>query len=85
MAITFTLKKASEESGLAVRTLYNKIGSGELPSVKIGRRRLIPARAREDFLLRSGAVQALRADTAQDTKSSAERKLVTPRRAKPTS
>jgi len=85
MAVTPTLKRAAEESGLSVRTLYNKIGSGELQSITVGRRRLIPMRVLEDFLLRAGASQAPRADTAQDTKSSTERKLVTPRRAKSTS
>jgi excisionase family DNA binding protein len=52
MPITLTLKRAAEESGLSVRTLYNIMGTGELPSVRVGGRRLIPARALEKFLLR---------------------------------
>src|SRR5439155_16679140 len=52
MAITLTLKKAAQESVLSIRTLYHAIGSGELSSVKVGRRRLIPVRALEQFLLK---------------------------------
>ena len=52
MAITLTLKQASEESGLSIRTLYYAIGNGQLCSVQVGRRRLIPRRALEDYLLR---------------------------------
>lgn len=51
MAITYTLKKAAEESGLSMRTLQYAIGRGEIQSFKVGRRRLIPARALEAFLL----------------------------------
>lgn len=58
MAITMTLKRAAEESGLSIRTIYSKIGSGELMSAKIGRRRLIPARALEQFLLGSAKPQS---------------------------
>ena len=83
MPITFTLKRASEESGLAIRTLYNKIGSGELPSIKIGKRRLIPARALEDFLLRGGTSSAPTVDAAQGGKSPAPRKPGTARREAP--
>lgn len=50
MAITYTLKKAAEESGLSVRTLQYAIERGELESFRIGRRRLIPARSLERFL-----------------------------------
>ena len=54
MPITYTLKKAAEESGLSVRTLQYAIDRGELESLRIGRRRLIPARSLEEFLLRKG-------------------------------
>ena len=50
MAITFSLKKAAEESGLSVRTLQYAIGRGELESLQIGRRRLISLRSLEKFL-----------------------------------
>jgi excisionase family DNA binding protein len=62
MPITLTLKKAAEESGLSVRTLQYAIGNGKLQSVTVGRRRLIPARALERFLLQ-GSHSARRAQT----------------------
>jgi excisionase family DNA binding protein len=51
MAINITLTKAAEESGLSVRTLQYAITRGELKSVTVGRRRLIPADALRRFLL----------------------------------
>jgi excisionase family DNA binding protein len=50
MAITFTLQRAAEESGLSMRTLQYAIRRGDLQSIQVGRRRLIPARALEAFL-----------------------------------
>jgi len=52
VAITYTLKKASEESGLSMRTLQYAIVRGELESFLIGRRRLVPVRSLEKFLFR---------------------------------
>jgi excisionase family DNA binding protein len=52
MAITYTLQRAAEESGLSMRTLQYAIGRGELESLRIGRRRLIPAVSLEQFLFR---------------------------------
>jgi excisionase family DNA binding protein len=52
MAITYSLAKAAEESGLSQRTLRYAIERGELASVRVGRRRLIPAGALQKFLLR---------------------------------
>jgi excisionase family DNA binding protein len=51
MAITVTLKRASEESGLSIRTIHYKIAQGLLPSIKVGKRRLISERALREFLL----------------------------------
>jgi excisionase family DNA binding protein len=51
MAITVTMKKATEESGLSMRTLQYAIARGELKSVTVGRRRLIPIDALRHFLL----------------------------------
>lgn len=51
MAITLTVKRASEESGLSVRTIQYKIAQGVLPSIKVGKRRLISERAFREFLL----------------------------------
>jgi excisionase family DNA binding protein len=45
VAITYSLKKAAEESGLSQRTLQYAIAKGELLSVRVGRRPLIPAEA----------------------------------------
>ena len=52
MAITYSLKKAAEESGLSERTLLYAIERGELASVFVGRRRLIPANSLQQFLFR---------------------------------
>lgn len=51
MAITLTLKKATEESGLSLRTLQYAIERGDLTSVRVGRRRLIPVDSLRQFLL----------------------------------
>jgi excisionase family DNA binding protein len=53
VAITYSLKRAAEESGLSTRTLQYAIERGELTSVQIGRCRLIPANSLEKFLLRT--------------------------------
>jgi excisionase family DNA binding protein len=63
MAITYTMQKAASESGLSMRTLQYAIGRGDLDSLQVGRRRLIPARSLEQFLLgkkRPAARQAKR-------------------------
>jgi excisionase family DNA binding protein len=52
VAITYTLKRASEESGLSTRTLQYAIARGELDSFRIGHRRLIRVQALEEFLNR---------------------------------
>jgi excisionase family DNA binding protein len=68
MAITITMRRASEESGLSIRTIQYAIARGKLRSVRVGKRRLIPVRALEDFLLRgseSGESSASGTGTAQ--------------------
>ncbi len=55
MAITYSMQRAAEESGLSQRTLRYAIKRGELNSVQVGRRRLIPASSLERFLLRKKA------------------------------
>ncbi len=52
MAITYSVQKAAEESGLSQRTLQYAMERGDLKSVRVGRRRLIPARSLEQFLFR---------------------------------
>jgi excisionase family DNA binding protein len=58
VAITYSLQKAAEESGLSQRTLQYAIERGELKSVRVGRRRLIPAGSLEQFLLRKNSENA---------------------------
>jgi excisionase family DNA binding protein len=53
MPITLTLKRAEEESGLSLRTLQYAIARGDLQSVRVGRRRLIPVDSLRQFLLLS--------------------------------
>lgn len=50
MAITITMQKAAEDSGLSLRTLQYAIARGQLRSAALGRRRLIPAEALLRFL-----------------------------------
>jgi hypothetical protein len=45
-------KGASVELGICVRSVDNLIKNGELTSVVIGRRRMIPTRALESFVRR---------------------------------
>ena len=40
-----SVDQAAEALGMARSTLYRELGAGRLPSVKIGRRRLVPASA----------------------------------------
>ena len=65
MAITYTMKKAAEESGLSMRTLQYAIGRGELESLLIGRRRLIPVRSLEKFLFRKSRAGQRRSGQAR--------------------
>lgn len=50
MAITLTMAKAAEETGLSLRTLQYAITRGELETLTVGRRRLIPEDALRRFL-----------------------------------
>ena len=52
--LSYTLKEAAHSTGLSQRFLWYAIASGRLKSVKVGSRRLIPARALEDFISRGG-------------------------------
>jgi excisionase family DNA binding protein len=61
VAITYTLQKAAEESGLSMRTIQYAIGRGELESLQVGRRRLIPANSLEEFLFRKKRPEARKA------------------------
>jgi excisionase family DNA binding protein len=52
--LSYTLREAADTTGLSVRFLCYAIADGRLKSVKVGGRRLIPARALEDFILSGG-------------------------------
>ena len=45
--LSYSVAEAAKVTGLGRTTIYGLIGSGELPSRKIGNRRLIPAKALE--------------------------------------
>lgn len=46
----FKILEAAELLGVGRTTVYGLIGSGELRSVRIGRRHLVPADALDDFV-----------------------------------
>ena len=45
-----TITQTSDRLGICRANLYNLLSSGELRSVKIGRRRLVPEQAIADFI-----------------------------------
>ena len=44
------IESASAELGIGRSRLYDEIGAGRLRSIKVGRRRLVPAKAIADFI-----------------------------------
>jgi excisionase family DNA binding protein len=48
--ISMNMKQASQATGLSVRTLYDRIASGDLESVMRGRRRLILSESLRKFI-----------------------------------
>ena len=48
--LTYTVPDVIAALGLSRPTVYNLINSGELPSLKVGKRRLIRAEALDRFL-----------------------------------
>ena len=51
--LSYSIEEVIELTGLGRTTLYQLIGQGELPSCKVGRRRLIRAADLEAFLNRA--------------------------------
>lgn len=49
-AVLLTLTTAGERLGVGRSTIYRLLGDGSLPSVRIGRRRLIPVAAIDAFV-----------------------------------
>ena len=47
---TWTVRETAEELGIATSTVYHYVESGILPSVRLGRRRLIPCAAVDALL-----------------------------------
>lgn len=52
MAISYTVKEATRESGLSRGILYRLIAEGKLKSTTVGRRRLILARSLTELITR---------------------------------
>ena len=50
--LAYTIKEAAAAVGLSRSKLYVLMGSGELPSIQIGKRRLIPADALQKLISR---------------------------------
>jgi excisionase family DNA binding protein len=49
--LSVTVKRAAESTGLSTRTIYNLIGSHELESVKVRKRRLVLWSSLESLIL----------------------------------
>ena len=47
-----TIQAAVDFSGVPRSSIYELLNSGDLPSIRVGRRRLIPKRALVEFLAR---------------------------------
>ena len=48
--LSFTVEEAVSATGFTRSRLYEAIGSGELASFKAGKRRMVSARALEDYI-----------------------------------
>jgi excisionase family DNA binding protein len=55
--LTFTVEQAGEALGIGRNLAYEAVERGEIPSVKIGRRVLVPRAALEE-MLRSAAMES---------------------------
>ena len=55
--IGYSIQETVERSGLGRTTVYELLKSGDLVSVKVGRRRLIPASALAEYFERLTAQQ----------------------------
>ncbi|OZD70554.1 excisionase [Rhodococcus sp. 06-1059B-a] len=57
----YSVPEAMARTGLGRSNFFNKIASGEIRSVKIGKRRLIPDTAIDEFIV--GLEEAARAES----------------------
>jgi len=53
--VAFSLQEVSLRSNLSIATLYRMIDRGELPTLKIGRRRLVPQSSLTELLTGAAA------------------------------
>jgi excisionase family DNA binding protein len=56
--ICYQIPEAVEVSGLGRTTLYREIAAGRLETVVVGRRRLVPRAALEDYIARLRSEQS---------------------------
>jgi excisionase family DNA binding protein len=52
--LVYTIREAASLLTLGRSSMYNAVRNGSIPSVKLGRRLLIPRAALEQFLLKAG-------------------------------
>jgi len=62
---TWTVRETAEQLGIATSTVYSYVESGILPSIRLGRRRLIPCAA-VNALLKNATDAWRRADGGAD-------------------
>jgi excisionase family DNA binding protein len=70
--LAVNVAEAARRLGVSPRTLATLIASKELPSRKIGRRRVIPVRSLEDFLRRDHATGSGRSGDSGQAKKVAK-------------
>ena len=54
--LTMTVEEASEALGISRSLAYELVRLGEIPSLRLGRRIVVPVRALEDLVERAGVV-----------------------------
>jgi len=54
--LTMTVEEASEALGISRSLAYELVRRGEIPSLRLGRRIVVPVRALEDLVERAGVV-----------------------------
>jgi excisionase family DNA binding protein len=54
--LTMTVEEASEALGISRSLAYELVRQGEIPSLRLGRRIVVPVRALEDLVKRAGVV-----------------------------
>ena len=57
--VTFTVEETAKLLGIGRQLAYNRVKTGEIPVIKIGRRLLVPRRALEKLLEQGQAVTSV--------------------------